>query len=127
MKTLITQFIKFGLVGVSNTVLALAVYYVLLFFGMHYLLANVFAFAISVLNAYFWNSKFVFKQNNLKTGRFRRLAKVYVSYGLTFVLSMVLLYVMVDIFGVSELLAPILNLCVTVPLNFLLNRFWAFK
>ena len=126
MKILLRQFVKFGLVGVSNTVLALAIYYVLLFLGMHYLWANVFAFAISVLNAYFWNSRFVFTRNPT-SGRARQLAKVYVSYGLTFVLSMVLLYVMVDILGVSELLAPVFNLCITVPLNFLLNRFWAFK
>ena len=36
------QFIKFGMVGVSNTVVSLATYYLFTFFGVHYpFLANV--------------------------------------------------------------------------------------
>ena len=34
------QFIKFGMVGVSNTVVSLATYYLFTFFGVHYLIAN---------------------------------------------------------------------------------------
>jgi putative flippase GtrA len=33
----------------------------------------------------------------------------------------------VGFFGVSKLIAPILNLLVSVPVNFLLNKFWAFR
>ena len=38
-----------------------------------------------------------------------------------------LLWFWIDACGVSEYVAPIINLLVTVPLNFLLNKFWAFK
>jgi len=120
------QFIKFGIVGISNTLLALAIYYALvLFVGVHYILANTIAFAISVLNAYYWNSKYVFKQS--ADNKTAQLAKVYASYGITFLISTVLLFVMVDILGISEVVAPIINLSVTVPLNFLLNKFWVFR
>lgn len=35
---LVWQFIKFGIVGFSNTLISLAVYYILVFFGWNYLL-----------------------------------------------------------------------------------------
>ena len=56
------QFIKFGMVGVSNTVVSLATYYLFTFFGVHYLIANALGFVTGTLNAYYWNSKFVFKE-----------------------------------------------------------------
>ena len=56
------QFIKFGMVGVSNTVVSLATYYLFTFFGVYYLIANALGFVTGTLNAYYWNSKFVFKE-----------------------------------------------------------------
>lgn len=122
---LVKQFIKFGIVGVSNTLLSLAIYYILVFINVNYLIANIIAFIISVLNAYYWNNKYVFKSNNNST--FKKLIKVYLSYGITFVLGTVLLYVMVDYMHISKYIAPIINLIITIPLNFLLNKLWAFK
>ena len=129
-KKLIVQFIKFGIVGVSNTLISLAIYYVLVFFKCNYIVANTIGFIISVLNAYYWNNKYVFKSKDkvvTKKDTIKQLIKVYMSYGVTFLLSTVLLYVMVDCLNISEYIAPIINLCITVPLNFVMNKLWAFK
>ena len=125
MKKLLIQFAKFGIIGVSNTLMALIVYYVFVLIGVHYLLSNTIAFVVSVLNAYYWNRKYVFKDN--QSSKMAQLVRIYISYGFTFTLSTVLLFLMVDIIGISQLFAPIINLCITVPLNFLLNKFWVFK
>ena len=121
------QFVKFGLVGVSNTLISLAVYYaVVLLLGVeHYILANTLGFVISVINAYIWNSKFVFQKKARKHGK--SFVKVFVSYGSTFLLGTGFLFVLVHYWNVSEMIAPIINLLLTIPLNFLLNKFWAFK
>ncbi len=119
----VKQFIKFGLVGVSNTLISLAVYYALVYIDVHYIIANVVAFIVSVLNAYYWNSRYVFSKKEGSNPFFKTL----LVYGSTFLLSTGLLYVMVDLLHISELLAPIINLCFTIPLNFLLNKFWAFR
>lgn len=129
-KNLIVQFIKFGIVGVSNTLISLAIYYVLVYFNCNYIVANTLGFIISVLNAYYWNNKYVFKSKEKVNGakdKVKQLVKVYMSYGVTFLLSTVLLYVMVDLMHISEYIAPIINLCITVPLNFVMNKLWAFK
>lgn len=119
------QFIKFGIVGCSNTVISLAIYYILLYFNVNYIIANVVGFVVSVLNAYFWNNKYVFKNNNNNTKS--KLFKTYLAYGITFILSNTLLYLQVEMLNISEIVAPIICLFVTIPLNFILNKFWTFK
>ncbi len=128
------QFLGFGIVGVSNTLLSLFVYYIFKWLGVHYLLANIAGVVVGILNSFFWNSRFIFKTKSenstqkktifAKTATFYRMC---VSYGLTALLSTLLLYVWVQLLGISDNIAPIINLCITVPLNFLLNKLWVFK
>ncbi|MCL2197986.1 MAG: GtrA family protein [Defluviitaleaceae bacterium] len=120
----VKQFIRFGLVGLFNTFLALGIYYMLVLLGMFYLLANVIAFIISVISAFFLSRRFVFTSTSRPA---IQLVKMYVVYGSTFLLSTATLFLMVDILNISEFIAPLVNLCFTVPLNFLLNKFWAFR
>ena len=123
-KNFVIQFIKFGLVGITNTIVHLGVYYLLLYFDIHYIIANTLGFLISIMNSYFWNSRFVFKSNKEGATTFLR---TFLAYGSTFLLSSVLLFIMVDIIGISDKIAPLLNMFITIPLNFLLNKFWAYK
>jgi len=120
------QFIKFGIVGMSNTIISLVVYYILVFFGINYIVANVIGFVVSVFNAYYWNSKHVFKVSE-NVSKLKSFMKVFASYGGSYVFSLILLVVLVDLIGISEYIAPLLKLVITVPINFVLNKFWAFK
>lgn len=110
-RMLLTQFLKFGLIGISNTILSLAVYYFCLWLGVSYLLSNTFAWIVGVANSFFGNYRYVFSTESswLKT-----LWKTYVSYGGSFMLSMGLLYGLVEWLSVSEMLAPLVVLVVTV-------------
>lgn len=119
------QFIKFGLVGISNAVVLLVVYYILLYVNIHYIVAYVIGFILSVLNAYFWNNQYVFKQ--ARSTFWYKLLKCYISYITTFVISTILLYLWVDVLSVSDKVAPIINICITTPINFIMNKLWAFK
>lgn len=125
----VVQFLKFGLVGISNTGISLLVYYIVLWINpTWYLAGNVAGWVISVANSYFWNNKFVFSSKDAGwKATLRKLGRTYLSYGGTFLLSTLLLYLEVDVFGWSAVISPILNLLVTIPLNFLLNKFWAFR
>ncbi len=124
------QFIKFSAVGVSNTLISLAVYW-LCFYGLHwhYQLSNLVAFVISVTNAYYWNQRFVFAKEGRRDFRAhaRAYGKAFLSYGATYLVGVALLALWVEVLGVDEGIAPLLNLIITVPANYLLNRFWAFR
>ena len=124
-QALLTQFIKFGLVGLSNAIVLYGVYYLLLKAGMHYILAYIIAFILSVLNAYLWNNRFVFK--NSTESFFKKIIKVYASYTFTFLLSTILLYVWVDLLHISDKIGPIINIIITTPINFIMNKIWAFR
>ena len=120
----IIQFIKFGIVGLSNTAIGLGSYYLFLWLGWHYMLANVMSWIISVFNAFYWNRKYVFGTGS---SWLRALFRTYVSYGFSFVIGAFVLYVLVEWGGISDVIAPLLVLVITIPLNFVLNKFWAFK
>lgn len=133
----LTQFVKFGVVGLSNTVISYVIYIgALLLFqtnklipGIDYLVAQVIAFLLSVLWSFYWNNKFVFEKNeNEERNMFHALLKTYVSYAFTgLFLNSILSLLWVEVLGISKLIAPIINLLVSVPLNFIMNKFWAFK
>ena len=124
------QFIKFGLVGISNTLIALGVYWICFYvLHIHYQLSNLIAFVISVTNAFYWNSKYVFGQGSNRTVKeyLKAYIKAFVSYGGTYLLGAALLYLWVEVLHISEGLAPAINILITIPLNFLLNKYFAFR
>lgn len=131
------QFVKFGIVGVSNTVISYVIYAGSLILlkkvnsgvEYNYLIAQIVAFVISVLWSFYWNNKMVFI---LKEGQnrsiWKSLIKTYVSYSFTgLFLNSILLFLWVNLLEISEFIAPIINLIISVPLNFIINKLWAFK
>lgn len=123
------QFVKFGIVGVSNTLISYVIYVIFITFKAHYLVASIAGFIVSVINAYYWNNKYVFQADNKeKRDWWKVFLKTFMSYaGTGLVLNNILLVFWVDVLGLSEMIGPIINLLITIPLNFLLNKYWAFK
>ena len=61
---MVVQFVKFGIVGVSNTLLTLVVYTVLLkVFGVWYLAASAIGFIVGATNGFLLNRKWTFKEH----------------------------------------------------------------
>ncbi len=147
------QFIKFGLVGVSNTLISEGVYFIVVFLGGHYLPASFLGFVLSVLNAYYWSNKYVFKESEEGEKRvwWKVLGKTYIAYLWGYIVHALLLIFWVDILRISrfmgpletflsnmgltvfdaemlgELIAAVLNLIVTVPMNYVVNKYWAYR
>ncbi len=147
------QFVKFSLVGVLNTLISEGLYVIIVFLGGHYLVASLIGFLLSVLNAYYWNNRYVFKASETGEKRvwWKALLKTYIAYLGGYLLNVVLLILWIDIlkieglFGgvadfflsigikqldaqtLGEIVAAGINLIVTVPINFVLNKYWTFK
>lgn len=123
------QFVQFGIVGVSNTLISYIVYVILISFHAHYLVASVLGFIASVANAFYWNNKYVFAEKDGEhRSAWKAFLKTFISYaGTGLILANILLVFWVDFAGVHQMLAPILNLLITIPLNFILNKLWAFR
>ena len=133
----LVQFVKFGIVGLSNTIISYMIYVVaFLMFQKNkwipdwdYLVAQIIAFVLSVLWSFYWNNKCVFqKQEDGASKLLQVLLKTYISYAFTgLFLNSVLSLLWVEFLHIPKLFAPIINLLVSVPLNFIMNKFWAFK
>lgn len=147
------QFIKFGIVGAINTISSYLIYnfcYYVLKTGPH--IANIFGFIITVFVAYLLQSRFVFKSGEgEKRVWWKVLIKTYISYSFTglFLTELLLLLwlnvinlgqylegvcerlsgigITIDQYDLAASLAPLMNLVITVPLNFIINKFWAYR
>lgn len=130
------QFVKFGIVGVSNSLINYFAYVVSLltfrklswFADTDFLAAQIVAFVLSVLWSYYWNNRYVFAGGNRQSGWVATLVKTFAAYSFTgLLLSEALLLLWVNVVGLSEFAAPILNILICFPINFLINRFWTFQ
>ena len=131
METL-KQFIKFGIVGISNTIIGYLIYALSLKvmrnnqlgIGYDVYIAQLLMYILSVAWSYYWNNRFVFKDSiKSKKDIILSLMKTYVAYGFTsLILSEVLLVVWIQYLKINDYLAPILSLVITVPLNFILQK-----
>lgn len=131
------QFIKFGIVGVSNSLINYLAYVasLLLLRKLHwfvladFMAAQIVAFVLSVLWSYYWNNKYVFTAAQEKPHAWiGTLAKTFVAYSFTgLLLSEALLLLWIHVVGLSEFVAPILNILICFPINFVINKLWTFK
>lgn len=125
LETEINKFIKFGLVGVLNTLINWIIFALLNFAGVYYIIANVIAYAIATANSYIWNSKWVFKYNGKDkketTVRFVILNLVGLA------LNTAILYFLVDILLFNKLVGLVITTAIVMVINYLLNKIWVFK
>lgn len=147
------QFLKFGLVGLSNTLISEMIYVVIVCLKGHYLLASTTGFVLSVFNAYYWNSRYVFKEDDSREKRiwWKVLFKTFLSYLWGFMANLLLLAFWIDLLHIGNYMEPLaellrtwnirvldaqtlgsllaegINLILVLPLNFFLNKFWAFR
>jgi putative flippase GtrA len=118
--------IMYGIAGLISTVVSFSIYYSIIWINDDlYILAYTICFAVGVLVSYFLQNKYVFTKT--EKGHKKTLIKAYISYGATYVLGTAAIYVMVEYLGVSSSVAPLFNIFITVPINYLLLKFWTFK
>ena len=136
-KAAFMQFVRFGIVGASNTIISYVVYSISLLamratsvdWKYDYFAANILAFVLSVLWSFYWSNKYVFTiEEGEHRSPWRALIKTFISYSFTgLFLSNILLVFWVQILGISEFLSPLFTLIISIPINFLINKFWAYK
>ena len=98
------EVIKFIIVGGINTFNYYVVYLILLkLLGINYLISHVSGFVVSFIISYYLNCYFVYKVNmGMQTG---------------------LLYVFVQWFHISSVIAPFAGLIITIPITFVLSKY----
>jgi len=101
MKRLITQFLKFGIVGVISFVVDFSLYTACNFLGCPYLISGLIGFVVSVIVNYILSMKFVFERRDDMSRKKEFIIYVVLStIGLG--LNELLLYICVDVVYVNS-------------------------
>jgi putative flippase GtrA len=118
------QFIKFNLVGLLNTALDFAVFTLLTWLGVYYILAQCLSYGVGMLNSYTLNKYWTFAQK----GRFE--PKQAIRFALlnlgSLLLSLALLVIFKDQWMMKVLLAKLLTTVITTLVNYAGNKLWVF-
>lgn len=118
------QFLKFGAVGFLNTLITIGTYSVLMYFDVNYLIANVFGYALGVLNSYYWNKKWVFKADHSQKSMFTKFVVVNL---ITLGFNTLILYLLVQNMDINPLLSQIAATGAGLLFNYILNKKWTFN
>jgi len=121
----IVQFVKFGIVGVSNTLLSFAVYTLLLkAFGVWYVAASGIGFTVGAVNGFLLNRRWTFRGH---VGDALTPVRWFVVQGCGLGLNLSLVYLFVDGFGMDKLIGQVPATAIVTVVTFLVNRAWTFK
>lgn len=122
---LLAQFMKFGLVGISNTLITFAVYTVLLkVFGLWYVASSGIGFAVGAVNGFLWNRAWTFKGH---VGDALTPVRWFVVQGCGLLVNLGLVYLFVDGAGMDELVGQGSTTVIVTVLTFFANRSWTFR
>ena len=122
---MVRQFIKYGIVGASNTILTFVVYTVLvLALGVPYVVALLVGFLAGSLNSYLLNRHWTFRAGHL----------AHASVGTRFAIVQIvaiaanagLLILFVDDLHVHKVLAQAILTVPVLAVTFFVNRAWSF-
>lgn len=129
------QFLLFNLVGLMNTAVEFIVFSLLVWLGAHYMAAQIASYASGMANSYMMNSWFTFKKQPVLVSSAGSVKKFDKGRALRFVvlnlavlgLSLPLLYLLKEQWGMNALLAKLLVTGATMVVNFIGSKRWVFR
>lgn len=122
------QLLKFCLIGLLNALVNYLTYLLFLRLFSLYLLALICSYIVTVLHSYFWNRFWTF---NYQGSHLKEISKFFLVYLGSFILNLLLLPLIVELFdvqaGVAQLIPLVLITAISFTFNFLGLKFWTFK
>jgi len=123
-KTLV-QFLKFGIVGISNTLLTAATIWLLLriFHSSNYL-ANIVGYVVGLVNSFIWNRRWTF-ENHAQVGA--TIFKFIVTFAISYLLQLGFLSFLLHQTNIDDYVCQLLSIVVYTVVNFFMNKYYTFK
>lgn len=112
------EFVKFLLVGASNTVFSYLLYLLLLLW-LSYMPAYSISYGVSILSSYYLNVRFVFRERVSLTS-FLQFPLVYI---VQYSLGAGTLWLLAGKFAIPPSVAMIGVIIITIPVTFIMSRF----
>ena len=120
-----TEFVRFGVVGVLQNALNVAVFALLTGTGAHYRVAAVAAALVALLASFLLNRGWTFPGRRAPIHH--QGARYVLVFASAVALGVVLLTFFVEVAGLTEVAGQIAAILIVAPLSFLLQRAWVFR
>lgn len=121
----VIRFIKFGMVGVINTLVNWIIFFILNGLGMYYILANIIAYILGTVNSYLWNTLWVFKYKDKASTETTIKFIILNLIGLG--LNTGILYVLVDLCNLNKFIGLVTTTAIVMIINYIVNKLWVFS
>ena len=119
------QFIKFGIVGISNTLLtALIIWILLRVLHCSDYFSNFAGYIVGLLNSFIWNRKWTFES---KTKVSITIFKFIVTFAISYLFQLGNLYVLLHFTHIDSYISQLISIVVYTLINFILNKNYTFK
>ena len=125
------ELINYLIVGVSTTIVSLAVYYALVFTVLNpedavlLQLANIISWLCAVTFAYFANRKYVFESKNENI--VLEVIKFYLSRISTLMIDMIIMFVGVSVLSYNDKIVKIIVQIIVIIANYIFSKVFVFK
>jgi len=117
--------LKFGIVGVSNTLLTFVVFTILVkVFGLWYVAASALGFVVGACNGFLLNRRWTFRGHS---GGSSAALRWTVVQGCGLLADLGLIYLFVTGAGLPKLVGQALAIGLVVGVTFFVNRTWTFR
>src|SRR3954463_304579 len=117
---------KFLLVGLSGYVVNLAVFtFSLKVLSVHHIAAATIAFAVAVMNNFWWNRHWTFAAGEGHAGF--QAARFFAVSVCAFLIQIAILELLVTTGGLAKIPAQAISLVLATPVNFIGNKLWSFR
>lgn len=122
---LFRQAIKFGIVGVGNTLItALVIWIMLKVCGFSDYVSNITGYGIGVLNSFVWNRCWTFHS---AAGWRRSAVRFGIVFGISYLFQLGVLFVLNATSGIDPYYNQLLAMVFYTIANFTLNKIYTFK
>lgn len=128
MKKQMIEIFRYGISGVTTTIINLYLLKVFIDFGMYYILANIISYIIGVIINYILNQKYVFSDS--ARGNTIEAKKQFIKFLIMRIISLIidtlLFYVAVSIFNFPVYWSRLILTIVMILATFILNKWFIF-
>lgn len=119
------EFIKFAIVGGSGVLVNMGLLYLLTrIFSLRLEIASAIAIEVSILSNFTLNDHWTFKKRSVQRPFWTRILRYHLVTGLAGLVNYLVLLLLVNKFGLHDLLSNLIGIAIGTIINYSLNSLW---
>lgn len=125
-RKLFSQMIKYGLIGVINTLITWIIFFVLMnVFGVDFKISNAVGYVAGFFNSFIMNKLWTFKGN--ETSTIKQFIKFAAVFAICYLLQLGFVILLVEKISISENISQLIGMVFYTLIGFVFNKLFTFK